>query len=33
MTALKLGAAVNAMRYANPNCHIEGWVVVHSPSG
>jgi hypothetical protein len=33
MTALKLGAAVEAMRYAYPNCHIEGWVVVHSPSG
>jgi hypothetical protein len=33
LTALKLGAAVSAMRAAHPYCQVEGWVVVHSPSG
>jgi hypothetical protein len=33
LSALKLGAAVNAMQIAYPNCEVTGLVVVHSPSG
>lgn len=33
LDAFKLGAAVSALRSAYPTCVIEGWVVIHSPSG
>ncbi|MBG0739041.1 DnaJ domain-containing protein [Paeniglutamicibacter antarcticus] len=33
MGAFRLGAAVHAMRIAYPTCYVEGWVVLHSPSG
>jgi hypothetical protein len=33
LEAFKLGAAVSAVRAAYPHCQVEGWVVVHSPSG
>ena len=33
LDAFKLGAAVGAVQAAHPNCHVQGWVVLHSPSG
>ena len=33
MDPFKLGSAVAALRAAYPNCIVEGWVVIHSPSG